>query len=189
MNTSKMIVELYDLGTKPHHIAKFLNVPLERVDLEVEDYDNMILSIVRSYRDNEVPRIQKSLSEMKSEVPDFEKSEMRRLYLLGQLRELKKDPTNPRLKKLLLEIKIFTRKMRGISPEMIVRAREYPITELIKSVRGVAKCPFHSDSTPSMDIRKNFYHCYGCGAQGDVIDLVMKKNGMSFVQAVMYLSR
>lgn len=34
---------------------------------------------------------------------------------------------------------------------------------------GKAKCPFHNDRTPSMKVDKRF-HCFGCGADGDVID-------------------
>ena len=34
-------------------------------------------------------------------------------------------------------------------------------------------CPFHNEKTPSFTVSddKNFYHCFGCGAHGDVISL------------------
>lgn len=37
-----------------------------------------------------------------------------------------------------------------------------------------ACCPFHEDRTPSFTINdeKGFYHCFGCGAHGDVLDLI-----------------
>ena len=35
---------------------------------------------------------------------------------------------------------------------------------------GMACCPFHHDKTPSMKLDRR-YHCFGCGADGDVIDL------------------
>ena len=34
---------------------------------------------------------------------------------------------------------------------------------------GMTRCPFHDDHTPSMKLDKR-YHCFGCGADGDVID-------------------
>ena len=35
-------------------------------------------------------------------------------------------------------------------------------------------CPFHSDSDPSMKLNDNYYYCFGCGANGDAIDLTAK---------------
>jgi len=53
----------------------------------------------------------------------------------------------------------------------------------------LAICPFHNEKTPSFYIylNDNKYHCYGCGAHGDVIDFVMKLKGIGFVEAVRYL--
>ena len=39
---------------------------------------------------------------------------------------------------------------------------------------GMVCCPFHSESTPSMKLNDNYYYCFGCGANGDVIDLTAK---------------
>ena len=36
---------------------------------------------------------------------------------------------------------------------------------------GMVCCPFHSDSDPSMKLNDNYYYCFGCGANGDAIDL------------------
>jgi len=49
-----------------------------------------------------------------------------------------------------------------------------------------ALCPFHEDRTPSFKVspeRKSF-HCFGCGEHGDGIDFVMKRRGISFVEAL-----
>ncbi len=47
-------------------------------------------------------------------------------------------------------------------------------------------CPFHSEKTPSFTVsdEKGFYHCFGCGAHGDVIGFVSQTEGMSFKDAV-----
>ena len=41
------------------------------------------------------------------------------------------------------------------------------------SGNGMARCPFHPDRTPSMKIDAR-YHCFGCGADGDVISFVSR---------------
>ena len=35
-------------------------------------------------------------------------------------------------------------------------------------------CPFHADRTPSMKLNEDYFYCFGCGATGDVIDLVAR---------------
>lgn len=49
-----------------------------------------------------------------------------------------------------------------------------------------ACCPFHNEKTPSFTINddKQFYHCFGCGAHGDVIGFVMAHDNVSFIDAV-----
>ena len=47
-------------------------------------------------------------------------------------------------------------------------------------------CPFHNEKTPSFTVNddKAFFHCFGCGAHGDVIGFVMRTEGLSFPEAV-----
>jgi len=51
-------------------------------------------------------------------------------------------------------------------------------------------CPFHSEKSPSFTVndQKGFYHCFGCGAHGSVIDFVMNTQGMSFPESVEVLA-
>lgn len=55
----------------------------------------------------------------------------------------------------------------------------------------VAICPFHQDSDPSMTItdQKGFYHCFACGAHGDIIKFMMEFSGLSFMEAVKELAQ
>jgi DNA primase len=47
-------------------------------------------------------------------------------------------------------------------------------------------CPFHSEKTPSFSVHatRQFYHCFGCGASGDVFSFVQKIENLSFPEAV-----
>ena len=51
-------------------------------------------------------------------------------------------------------------------------------------------CPFHNEKTPSFTVndQKGFYHCFGCGAHGDIITFVMNKQGLDFKEAVLSLA-
>jgi hypothetical protein len=61
------------------------------------------------------------------------------------------------------------------------------ISETLKLMRYgrvyVALCPFHGERTPSFAVYPDHYHCFGCGAHGDVIDWLMHTRRMSFVEA------
>ncbi|MCY4245353.1 MAG: DNA primase [Gammaproteobacteria bacterium] len=49
-----------------------------------------------------------------------------------------------------------------------------------------ARCPFHDEKTPSFTVsqRKQFYHCFGCGAHGTAIGFLMQYSHMDFPEAV-----
>jgi len=50
----------------------------------------------------------------------------------------------------------------------------------------VARCPFHSEKTPSFSVsrEKQFYYCFGCGASGTAIGFLMDYDHLGFVEAV-----
>ncbi|MGF1693055.1 DNA primase [Photobacterium kagoshimensis] len=49
-----------------------------------------------------------------------------------------------------------------------------------------ACCPFHNEKTPSFSVsqEKQFYHCFGCGVHGNVLDFVMEFDRLDFVDAI-----
>lgn len=49
-------------------------------------------------------------------------------------------------------------------------------------------CPFHNDRTPSMKLNEDYFYCFGCGATGDVIDLVAGLFNMSSYDAAKKLA-
>jgi DNA primase len=60
-------------------------------------------------------------------------------------------------------------------------------TRLVKRGREfTGLCPFHNEKSPSFTVNedKGFFHCFGCGAHGDVIGFVMQSQNMGFLDAV-----
>jgi len=59
--------------------------------------------------------------------------------------------------------------------------------EVKKNGKGhMAKCPFHADKTPSLSIEpdKKLFHCFGCGAKGDLIEFVKMYKHTDFKGAI-----
>jgi len=52
--------------------------------------------------------------------------------------------------------------------------------------RFTGLCPFHDERSPSFSVNatEKLYHCFGCGAGGDVIKFVEEKEGLAFGEAV-----
>ena len=51
-------------------------------------------------------------------------------------------------------------------------------------------CPFHDEKSPSFSVNPSlgFYHCFGCGASGDVITFLRESEHLSFVEAIELLA-
>src|SRR3954452_6573849 len=56
--------------------------------------------------------------------------------------------------------------------------------------RYMGLCPFHEERTPSfsVDADKKVYHCFGCGASGDVFTFVRETEGVEFGAAMELLA-
>lgn len=52
-------------------------------------------------------------------------------------------------------------------------------------------CPFHKEKTPSFSVHpgRGRYHCFGCGADGDIFEFVKQTQGLDFVEAVTLLGQ
>lgn len=66
----------------------------------------------------------------------------------------------------------------------------YGVTLTPNGYRLKGLCPFHHEKTPSfmVDVNTQSYKCFGCGAHGDVIDLIVDKEALSFTDAIRMLA-
>ncbi|MCH7949007.1 MAG: DNA primase, partial [Candidatus Dadabacteria bacterium] len=77
--------------------------------------------------------------------------------------------------------------------------RRLSIINLVESYTSVKKtgkgyvglCPFHDDSNPSMhvDEEKGLFHCFSCGAGGDIFGFYMRYNNLTFPEAFSELAK
>ena len=88
---------------------------------------------------------------------------------------------------------------QGIQEEIIDEIRQRTdlvglIGEYIRLERRgknmVGLCPFHNEKTPSFTVspEKQLFHCFGCGASGNVFSLVMQMEKLTFPEAARFLS-
>ena len=63
-----------------------------------------------------------------------------------------------------------------------------PLKKSGQNYKGL--CPFHSEKTPSFMVSpaKQIFHCFGCGAGGDVVGFLMKQENLSFPEALRYIA-
>jgi DNA primase len=78
--------------------------------------------------------------------------------------------------------------LRSASDIVAVISDHTALKKAGRSWKGL--CPFHNERTPSftVDRDKGLYHCFGCGAGGDVIHFVRQIDRMEFPEAVEVLA-
>lgn len=80
----------------------------------------------------------------------------------------------------------FIQELKMRSPVQDVIGR---YVELKRAGRNlVGRCPFHSEKTPSFTVFEDNFHCFGCGAGGDVITFAMRIENLDYRDAVQFLA-
>ncbi len=83
----------------------------------------------------------------------------------------------------------FLDELRARTPLAPIVGRRVKLTRAGREWKGC--CPFHNEKTPSFYVNddKGFYHCFGCGAHGDVIRFLTEQEGLGFIDAVKQLAQ
>ncbi len=129
--------------------------------------------------------VQKEVREWVNTIPD--KNNIRIEAIKDQLIDAKTNPKHHDIPRLIQEVKVLKGTSEHATPQMIERAKQFPLGKLIELKRNTALCPFHNEKTPSFSVKNNKYKCFGCGVSGDSLSLAMHLKGMTFKQAVDYL--
>jgi len=110
-------------------------------------------------------------------------------------------PLQRRLNKLIFQHKLMTdpkslRNLKRINAEKIKEIVD--LKEIIEKSgvklrkigrRWLGLCPFHPEKNPSFHVYKDHFHCYGCGAHGDVFTFIQLKEGLDFKETLKVLSK
>lgn len=176
-NTQMSPLELVDTFPEAHDTIYSLKNECEEDFLRLNDILRTIFSVIYShpyYTDDE--RIFQDLlvSNEYIKIADNLRSNIYRLRSLVAIIDNRNNPvTGP------------------VNPERIARAKQVPISLFIKIPKsGFVVCPFHKEKTASFKVYKNNrFKCFGCNQFGDAIDFIMKRDGLSFIGAVQFLTR
>ena len=78
---------------------------------------------------------------------------------------------------------LFETVKAAVTPHMAAERYGLPIQQ-----GSMVCCLFHADRTPSMKLNEDYFYCFGCGATGDVIDLVARLFNLSGYEAAKKLA-
>ncbi len=82
----------------------------------------------------------------------------------------------------------FLDEIRHRLPVSNLVGKRVKLTRAGREFKGL--CPFHTEKSPSFYVNddKGFYHCFGCGAHGDIITFAVKHENLPFPEAVQMLA-
>lgn len=197
------LLEIYPTAknaAKRYITERIKNYKLQRKELDShrERYTNEVISTVEDFTDQKLLR-ENLDTELGKAYAEIDKG-INILY--GQLSFLKKSIEKEKLEKIIkskskspVEKLLASENLKSIkrreacqlTQELITKAKQVPIDNFVNIKKdNNAMCLFHSEKTASMHINKikNKYHCFGCGASGSVIDIIMQQYQINFNDAV-----
>ena len=162
------------------HQSGLFCIPLEKMELlRGADYIRMLAREPRNDFDLEA-RMKENIRSNSATVPGLLKA-LEEL-VIERKEEAEKTKPKPIIRK--------SQSTKGfVTHEQIQCARSYPISEILGNNK-MALCPFHNDVIPSLSIdhKRGLWHCFACNSSGNVIQLVMRLEGLDFKAAVRKLA-
>lgn len=178
--SDKELVEIFSPDCR-----KVIAESMEAIEQEVREQEELIIKLVNSVNE--------------SNVDGFSKFFWREVIKMEHISKLLEQD------RYLLRLKYYwsllnpTNTYIATFQEKLARAREFPIYEIAnrymelkasgKNYTGL--CPFHNEKHASFYLytESNTYHCFGCQAHGDVINLTQELCGTDFKGAVEILTK
>jgi hypothetical protein len=172
---------LANTNIDPKHVADVWGIDEKECWCYLEDLNRVLNEAEKSY---DPIAVQKQAREWKETIPD--KHNIRIEAIKDQLLDAKIHPKRHDVDKLLFEVKVLRGLADRPTPEMIERAKAFPIAHMLNQTkRGNVSCPLHKDTNPSLQIKSNnTFTCYSCGEYGDAIHLYRLIHNVDFVSAV-----
>lgn len=139
------------------------------------------------YLNSEIAVRQDTINKLVKDLPG--KDALNRELILKWMKEDYKEIQ--KLERDLLFLKPEMASKSGITNNMILKAKDYPIVKLLqnKAERDMTNCIAHQDRTPSMSLKNNRAHCFSCGFKGDAINVYMILHKVNFKTAVKNLNK
>ena len=85
-----------------------------------------------------------------------------------------------------MAIPVRKEQLHNISCREFFRQHVGPLRQ--KGRRFWGKCPFHQEKTDSLVVDERRFHCFGCGADGDIFELAKRIWGCGFFEVVQRLA-
>lgn len=137
----------------------------------------------------EADKLGEELLDDLTEIMKIKTDEFSKWFVLEIIKVLKGSKFDD-LSKEIMKLKTYLIRPKPnqvITPEMIMKAKNYS-WELLMDFRDEwAKCPFHKEKKPSFHLWKSVGHCFGCNWHGDTIKFLIDKEGLTFQEAVLML--
>ncbi|GIX07631.1 MAG: DNA primase [Candidatus Poribacteria bacterium] len=75
--------------------------------------------------------------------------------------------------------------------DIVQLMREYGVSLRRSGRNWIGRCPFHPDDTPSFSVsaEKGLYHCFGCGASGNIVTFVSQRENIPYSEALQRLAQ
>ncbi len=150
-----------DVRRGVNHIRQLAKQPMYDIDLDIIIKDNIRIN------DRVVPGMLRKLEAVVVERRKEEEEERE-----ARAEQMRRTPA-------------AEKNGRFVSEEEIQMAKSYPISRILGN-KKIVFCPLHKDDVPSLSIshQKNLWRCFGCGKDGNIIQLVMEMEGINFTTAV-----
>lgn len=147
--------------------------------------------------------IKNKLIYLKKHAKNKEEANILRVFIIhSSVKELVETENQIKRLKRLKTVKegYEIKNKNGVTKDEIERAKEKSLVSIASEFTKLRKCgkdfiglcPLHQERTPSFHINEqvNIYHCFGaCQKHGDVINFVMEKFNLPFIEAVRQLLR